>query len=395
MTDSLQSPGPSLLGPRGWAILVLAGGAALAAPFLRNPNNPTHTKGNAANPSELDFSKKSWPDVREKALTPEGPVATNLNAQDWAELERLKAHSGTGPRKLTGNLPSTSATPLPAWAERSPRIDQLVNNSIRTEPLAPVPASSAGLDPLRPWMGSGMKAKAEGSASSTQGPGFSNTASSNTGTSNGLSSDFVFHAPNPDARWNSIPSTATNSSTLPPDDSNHDSGALASNLPFRKFEDHVEQWPDEKMPIQQVLPNQHSSGQVAWGQPNTQPLDTTTVSPNSVWPPATQPSATQPSGYVSNSQPYSPGTLTNQPLINQPLNNQPVNSQPLPLFANPATVPPTPDTVSAPMVSSQSGRQAPRLNGPTIQPPKIESPKPVSPTPPRQKHFIQQPTKRA
>lgn len=386
MTDSIHSPGPSLLGPRGWAVLVLAGGATLAAPFLRNPDNPTHTKGNAANPSELDFSKKSWPDVREKTLTPEGPVATNLNAQDWAELERLKAHAGTGPRKLTVNLPSTSATPLPAWAERSPRIDQLVNNSIRTEPLAPAPTSSAGLDPLRPWMGSGMKVNAEGPSSSTQGTGFSSTASSNAGTSsNGLSSDFVFRAPNPDSRWNSLPSTSTNSSTLPPDGSTQDSGALASNRPFRKFEDHVEQWPDEKMSIQQVLPSQNRSGQVAWGQPNTQPLETSTVSPNTVWPPVSPPSS-----YAANTPPYSPATITNQPLTSQP-----VASQPLPSLANPEFMPPTPDTVSAPMVSSQSGRQAPRLNGPTMQSPKIESPKPVSPTPPRQKHFIQQPAKRA
>ncbi len=301
------------VGPRKWAVLVLAGGAALSAPFLRNPGTPAPAQDAAANPLEVDFSKKSWPDLREKSLTPPGQVASNLSVQDWAELDRLKSQIGTSPRKVTGNLPSTSAVPLPAWADRGPRIDQLVNDSIRTEPLAPVaPLGTVGLDPLRPWMGSGMKINAESSPAPQSAD---------------LAGDMAFRAPNPDSRWNSVPSTSPSSDPLP-----QDSGALASNRPFRKFEDRVEQWPDEKL----------------------------------------APSTSQPPGFPVASQFHGPSPAVSA-------------FTPAPLVAPTAK----PEMVSAPMVRSQSGRQTPRVNSPAI-----EAPKPSTASP-RPKHFIQQPAKRA
>jgi len=333
MTDSTR-----FIGPRGWAALVLAGGAALSAPFLRNSGNPPHAAGAAGNSSDADFSRKSWPDVRETSLTPASQIASNLSDQDWAELERLKSNSGAAPRKVTGNLPSTSATPLPSWADRGPRIDQLVNDSIRTEPLAPAaPVGPTGLDPLRPWMGHGMKTNLESSSTPPH--------------ATDLSGDFALRTLNPDARWNTVPSTLPNSDALP-----QDSGVLASNRAanraVRKFEDHVKQWPDEKL----------SPSQVAWEAPHVPQSDRNPASPKSIWPPVSQPSRFPVAGPTDRS-PGTPAASFDQH--------------------------PQPDTVSAPMVSSQSGLRTPRPINPTI-----EAPKP-STTTPRPKHFIQQPSKRA
>lgn len=328
MTDSTR-----LIGPRGWAALVLAGGAALSAPFLRNSGNPPHAAGIAGNSSEADFSKKSWPDAREKSLTPAGQIA-NLSDQDWAELERLKSNSGSAPRKVTGNLPSTSTTPFPSWADRGPPIDQLVNDSIRTEPLAPAaPTAATGLDPLRPWMGHGMKTNLESSSTPPQAAD--------------LAGDFALRTPNPDARWNTVPTALRNSDTLP-----QESGVLASDGHVRKFEDHVTQWPDEKL----------SPSQVAWDAPHVPQLDQNAAGPKPIWPPVSQPS-----GFPLAS-PTDRLLGTPAPSVDQH---------------------PKPDTVSAPMVSSQSGLRTPRPNSPTL-----EAPKP-STTAPRPKHFIQQPRKRA
>jgi hypothetical protein len=355
MTDS---PRIQILGPRSWAALVLAGGAALSAPFLRSTSNPAQTPEQSGNPAAVDFSKKSWPDVREKTLTPAGSNATNLSNRDWVELERLKANAGVGPRKLSGTLPSTSTTPLPSWADRGPRVDQLVNDSIRTQPLAPTPAGATGLDPLRPWIGTGMKTNAEPPSAAQEA---------------GLAGDIVFRAPHPDAAWNSGPSNSQNHDASSQDSlpgAHQDSGALASDRPFRKFEDHVKQWPDEKM-----LPPQVPSSQFAWGHANVPPSDRNVVRPSSNWPPVAQPPA------------FSVGSQTR---TNQPIGNPSIAIQSPPSPANPNTVSEIRDTVSAPMVSSQSGRQSPPMNGPTI-----ESPKPASPAAPRQKHYIQQPVKRA
>jgi hypothetical protein len=339
MTDSTHTESTRIVGPRGWAVLVLAGGAALSAPFLRNPGNPPGSAISAGGkPSEVDVKQNSWPDLREKSLAPANQVPSNLNDQDWAELARLQNNSGAVPRKVTGNLPSTSASALPAWAERGPRVDQLVNESIRTPPLAPeAPTGPAGLDPLRPWMGHGMK---------------SNPASTAAPQAADLIGDFALKNSNPDTRWNTVPSTPTNSEILP-----QNSGALAGNGLIRKFEDHVKQWPDEKL----------SPSQVAWDAPQAPLPNRNTTSPIPSSSPS-WPSVSQPSGF---------------PLAGQ--NARLWSSQPTSL-GDPLT---QPDTVSAPMVSSQSGRQPPRLNNPAV-----DAPKPSAPSP-RPKYFIQQPTKRA
>lgn len=338
MTDSTR-----FIGPRGWAVLVLASGAALSAPFLRNPGSPQH-------PSGADFSKQSWPDVREKSITTAGPIASNLSQQDWAELERLKSTSASAPRKLTGDLPSTTTTSLPSWADRGPRIDQLVNESIRTQPLAPTaPTSTNELHPMRPWMGHGMKAKLE--------------PLPETPTNTNVAADFALKVPDPDARWTAPASAFPGSNALP-----KDSGAMASNGAYRKFEDHVKQWPDEKLP----------PSQFAWGSQPSPQSERNGENSNSIWPPVSRPSGFP---VVSQTDSASDPASTFAPF---PVQSAPQRPNAL---SNAQSV--TPETVSAPMVSSQSGRQAPRINVPTI-----EAPKPTTNSP-RPKHFIQQPSKRA
>ena len=319
MTDSTR-----FIGPRGWAALVLAGGAALSAPFLQKPGKVPDSEDSSADiPGSVDFSNHTWPDLREKALTPPGQVTTHLSEQDWADLARLQNNSGAMPRKLTGDLPSTSGSPLPSWADRGPRIDQLVNDSIRTEPLAPAaPVASSEIEPLRPWMGRGMNPIAE-----------PQTAAPQTGD---LQGDFAIASSHPDTRWSNVPSTTINADPTP-----RDVGGLARNQPMRKFEDKVKQWPDEKS----------SSSQMAGAAPAPQ-MDRYASGPHPTWP--------------SQSQPAQPAPIVDEII--------------------------KPESVSAPMVSAQSPRPAPRLS-----PPRIEAAQPSTsqPPPPRVKHFIQQPTKRA
>ena len=318
MTDSTR-----FIGPRGWAALVLAGGAALSTPFLQKPGRVPDSEDSSADlPGSVDFSNHTWPDLREKALTPPGQVTTHLSEQDWAELARLQNNSGAMPRKLRGDLPSTSGSPLPSWADRGPRIDQLVNDSIRTKPLAPAaPVASTGIEPLRPWLGRGMNPIAERPTAAPQ--------------TSDLQGDFAIASSHPDARWSTIPSTTINADPTP-----RDVGGLARNQPMRKFEDKVKLWPDEKS----------SPGQVVGAAPAPQ-LDRYASDPHPTWP--------------SQALPAQPATIVDQAA--------------------------KPDSVSAPMVSSQAPLPAPRLSHPRIE---AAQPSTTQP-PPRAKLFIQQPTKRA
>ncbi len=49
----------------------------------------------------------SWPAPRENSLSA-AAVASQLSEKDWAELTRLNEKSAVVPRKVTGELPSTS-----------------------------------------------------------------------------------------------------------------------------------------------------------------------------------------------------------------------------------------------------------------------------------------------
>ncbi len=210
----------ALVGPRGWAALVLAGGAAFAAPFLRSPHasNPAAVTSNTTNP---DFSPNSWPEFREQHLAPPATdQASDLSTADWQELSKLQAVSAK-PRKVSGKLPSTKHDPLaptlPSWADQGRRIDHVVDAAVRGEPLEQNPSmSEVEIQPLRPWVNPSVQ--------NTQGP---NAISALANTLPAISAD-------PFAGWtSSTPEVHT----------------LASQLPTKHFEDQPKLWPDQKLRV--------------------------------------------------------------------------------------------------------------------------------------------------
>ena len=393
MTDSVR-----LLGPRGWAALILASGAALSAPFLRNPGNtPPDEQPNVGTLPQVAATPSTWPDLHERSLTPP-QAAANLTEQDWAELSRLQKISGASPRKVTGELPSTSGpSKLPAWADRGPRIDQVVKETLVTDSLPPLanagvnPAhqnsahQNSALEPFRPWMGDGLKSKVDAPA-----------------IAESSASDFAMAQRDPDARWSNAPNS-THAEF---------SGATTSNGSLvRKFENKVAQWPDEIVAPPQFF--EQSRQQALASRDATRP--------NVNWPStagSTQPLPAPGIGQIVNvpirqslgdvaSQPGAQDQQTataqiNLPSVNLPSVNLPSGNLPNSNVQNAAVMPPAfalqptmqptapiQPSVTAPMISSQSGRPANRPLDPSI-----EATKPKSDTP-RPKHFIQQPTKRA
>ena len=355
MTDSVP-----LLGPRGWAALILASGAALSAPFLRNSTTPRPVDQSATGAlPQVATTNNAWPDLHEHSLTPP-QVATNLTEKDWAELSQLQKISGASPRKVTGDLPSTKAvSKLPAWADRGPRVDQLVNETLRTGSLPPLSGTevNASLEPIRPWMGDGLKTTTERDSTS-QLPNPLN--------------DFAASQPDPDARWLN-PTNAP----LP------NSGATSSNASLvRKFENRVTEWPDESM----GTPFFEQSRQVALANRDA-------TRPDVNWPAnagATQPLPSTGVGQIANVQIRKSLTEDNPQTYSTFGNNAVAEFSP-PIVDSPAsefTSQPT-ASVTAPMISSQSAKPIRRPADPSI-----EATKPNADTQ-RPKHFIQQPTKRA
>ncbi len=342
MTDSVR-----FIGPRGWAALVLASGAALSAPFLRNPSSAQSSSPQPLGAlPQVDSTNLTWPNLNERSLTPP-QVATDLNEQDWEELSRLQKISGASPRKVTGDLPSTlGVAKLPAWADRGPRVDLLVRETLRTDTLPPLSDVNinASLQPLRPWMGEGLKTAHERDNSRPAE----------------ISNELAYSQPDYDSRWSTANTIDTSSEA-------GNSGASSSNGSLvRKFENHVAQWPDEIMAPAQFFERTRQAALAS--------RDATRPEVN--WP--TNAGATQPLG-----APYSDAGASHQ--FAQTEIKAPVALMPPGLASENANAT---ATVSAPMISSQSAR-------PIRRPPdqSIEATKSKSDTT-RTKHFIQQPSKR-
>ncbi len=214
----------ALVGPRGWAALVLAGGATLAAPFLRSPHVPNATKF-ATDATPPDFSPDSWPDLYEQQLAPTAGQATDLSASDWRELSTLQTVS-VQPPKVTGKLPSTRRDPLasvlPSWADRGQRIDHVVDAAARGEPLEPNPPKvETEIQPLRPWV----------NASKSGDETVINATSS-------LANSLPTNTPDPFSGWSSVAQTA-----------GQNAPHFASQPSIKPFEERPKQWPDQKLRI--------------------------------------------------------------------------------------------------------------------------------------------------
>jgi len=142
----------AFVGPRGWAVLTLAGGAALASPFLRPP--------------QVDSTHFGSPSAIAPNFTGEA-ISSNASATNLPS-----AHALPG-RVVSGILPTTvskldefadSSPPhLPAWVRPRSPLDDLIARG--TAPLDSARLDSAQavetpplqarieLEPLRPWRG--------------------------------------------------------------------------------------------------------------------------------------------------------------------------------------------------------------------------------------------------
>jgi hypothetical protein len=110
-------------GPRGWAILTLAGGAALASPFLRPAQLKKQPSGSELNASET-------------APTFRTGLATGVTSgiQDTYQV-------------VSQRLPSkASAEQLPSWVSKKSRLDDLLSNSLAPNELP----STLAVEPQRP-----------------------------------------------------------------------------------------------------------------------------------------------------------------------------------------------------------------------------------------------------
>lgn len=123
----------SLMGPRGWALLVLCGGVALASPFLRLP---------AVDPSQ------------QQPAPPELGEAAWLTASFAHEPVDVPPYPGRGlPPVNHQQLPSTYANQapvtLPAWAPPHSQLDDLIAQG--AAPAWDAEKTQTELAPLEPW----------------------------------------------------------------------------------------------------------------------------------------------------------------------------------------------------------------------------------------------------
>lgn len=152
----------AFVGPRGWAVLTLAGGAALASPFLRPP--------------QVDSTHFGSPSAIAPNFTGEA-ISAIASAANLRATHLPSAHALPG-RVVSGVLPTTvskldefadsSPPQLPAWVRPRSPLDDLIARG--TAPLDSARLDSARLDsaqavetpplqarvelePLRPWRG--------------------------------------------------------------------------------------------------------------------------------------------------------------------------------------------------------------------------------------------------
>jgi hypothetical protein len=321
------------LGPRGWAALVLAGGATLASPFFRSTAPQGSPEVTNATPPP-DFSASTWPDLREKCLAILDDQPNELSDVDWRELSKLQTVS-SHQRKVSGALPSTQHDPvnpaLPSWAKQGQRVEQVVESYVRGEPMEPaIDSPRSEIQALNPWV--------------KTVPSFPDSQSASS-----LANSIATQTPDPFAQWNAPTGEQV---------------AYKSPARVKVFEDQPKIWPDEKLKsgdlyhaakpgisaIVQQDPHASPQSLSPWGTPPS--LPPALAQGGSVFPPADPQFNTEPTG----------------PRIDL---SSASRREPLPAAPNVAPLSPPP---------------APPGAGLLQQPP---------PQPERQRFFIQQPPKRA
>lgn len=160
------------VGPRGWAVLTLAGGAALASPFLRPPQldsarfeAPSATAPNFAGAHlsfpALDASPNSTQHLPTRVVS--GALPTTLSKLDeFADASTPALPDWVKPRSPLDELIARSSTPATAAALESAALESTATDAglpTAGSPLASSPRQAhVELQPLRPWRGSGLPA---------------------------------------------------------------------------------------------------------------------------------------------------------------------------------------------------------------------------------------------
>ncbi len=133
----------STVGPRGWAMLTLLGGATLASPFLRPPS------------VEVDSAITESPLARSTS-NPQNSVGQLASARSRTEsaafptAEELSAFSRQQMEIAAGSEPS-----LPSWAAPPSPLDALISQGAAPPWNAEPPQTR--IQPLRPWNSSNAR----------------------------------------------------------------------------------------------------------------------------------------------------------------------------------------------------------------------------------------------
>lgn len=131
-------------GPRGWAILTLAGGAALASPFLRPAQLKNSQSSSEQNAGGLTCNPSAY-----------GSGAFESVPAFPADFSDEKASGASQPYQVVlRELPSTAAAQqLPAWASKTSRLDDLISSNFASGELpSATPVEAQRPQEMQPWI---------------------------------------------------------------------------------------------------------------------------------------------------------------------------------------------------------------------------------------------------
>ena len=147
------------VGPRGWAILTLAGGAALASPFLKQPRiaPPSQLAQDTNSPDScVQSAALEKASLTEKSFLPNPATSSQHSFSPSTDSQESYVRS----RAVTGTLPSTSIpdsfepnlpAELPDWAAKQSKLDALIAGDISALE-APPNRMPLQPQPLEPWL---------------------------------------------------------------------------------------------------------------------------------------------------------------------------------------------------------------------------------------------------
>ncbi len=145
----MQQKRNATVGPRGWAMLTLIAGAALASPFLRTPRidvggvAPDFSTGGPLPIGPGQLAASDWISRQHQSRPAKdrtAPVSSG-DALEWSELTPA-ANSASG----------AAAPQLPSWASPPSPLDQLIAQGT-APPWQGESRRDDGLQPLQAWVG--------------------------------------------------------------------------------------------------------------------------------------------------------------------------------------------------------------------------------------------------